>query len=652
MDYVPPLPKPGRMWKRKADFFKHFRTAASEAGENIKPLYDPSLPRGEAEDPDLSELNTALEVLVDVFPDVQPEVFREMLVSISEDSRLQVVTEHLLQKKAKWVNGRYWTPRKQEPTKVKNHDRTSIAISAHSNLEKQDLFRGQGYKRAVKQVFYQEFKNLSHSTIRGVLAEHNFSYTLARPVLQQLSSRSWRFSLTSFWTKHSPSSTAESHPYIVRQAGTNPEVRALPALRKTGSEELDRELYELFVRPIVAKIREDRIVTDYLVASEVNEAEAKEAEALFDCECCYTAVPFEMIATCDDGCHYLCLDCIRRTVNEALYGQGWARTADLARSTVRCFAPVTDECNGSVSADLVRRALLQGSTVEDAWLDFQNRITSETLLQSGLALQRCPLCSYAEIDEPPRLRLRHPMAVWQHITTRSSPATQIIFLSLFAALVALTLPLLIFAAVIWLGFRLIPPARNILSRSTIRVQRTRRGLRFRCQNPGCLQVSCTRCTAPWHDPHVCFESEKSSLRHAIEASATAAVKRTCPKCMLSFVKSSGCNKLVCNCGYTMCYICRNEITSKEGYGHFCQHFRPSGGRCGECERCDLYGDEDEEVAIRSAARQAELAWREQEGGKEGEDGDGARLMIDALVGRGKKEWYDDWLDAFLGAVLA
>lgn len=122
--------------------------------------------------------------------------------------------------------------------------------------------------------------------------------------------------------------------------------------------------------------------------------------------------------------------------------------------------------------------------------------------------------------------------------------------------------------------------------------------------------------------------------------------------MLSFVKSSGCNKLVCNCGYTMCYICRNEIASKEGYGHFCQHFRPSGGRCGECERCDLYGDEDEEAAIRNAAQQAELAWREKEGGKKGEDGDAARLMIDALVGRGKREWYDDWLDAILSAVLA
>lgn len=649
MDYVPALPKSGRVWKSKADFFKPFRTAASEAGENITPLYDPSLPRGEADEPDLGELNSALSALVDIFPDVQPEVFREMLVSISEDSRLQVVTEHLLQKKAKWVNGRYRTMRKQEPTKARKRDRMSASISAQGNVEREDLFRGQSYKKSVKQVFYQEFKNLSHSTIRGVLAEHNFSYTLTRPVLQQLSNRSWRFSLTSFWRKGSQSNTADDHPFIVKQPGTGPNGEAIPALRRTGNEELDHELYLLFVEPVITKQREDQLKADFITANELNEAEAEEVEALFDCECCYSSVSFEKIATCSDACHYLCLDCIRRTVSEALYGQGWARTANLELSTVRCFA--STECNGFMPASFVRRALHQGSSNEDVWHEFQTRVTNETLLQSGLPLQRCPSCSYAEIDEPPKFKLRHPMAIWHHITTKSSPAIQIILISLSAALIAFTIPLLILAAIIWLASRFLPRVRNILSKSITRVHKERRGLRFRCQNPSCLRITCTRCADPWRDPHICFESEKSSLRHAIEASATAAVKRTCPRCMLSFVKSSGCNKLVCNCGYTMCYICRNEISSKEGYGHFCQHFRPGGGRCGECERCDLYGDEDEEAAIRSAAQQAESAWREKEGGKTGEDGEAARLMIDALVGRGRREWYDDWLDAMFGAVL-
>lgn len=115
--------------------------------------------------------------------------------------------------------------------------------------------------------------------------------------------------------------------------------------------------------------------------------------------------------------------------------------------------------------------------------------------------------------------------------------------------------------------------------------------------------------------------------------------------------SCGCNKLVCNCGYTMCYICRGEITSKEGYSHFCQHFRPMGGRCSECERCDLYGDEDEGDAIKKAAEKAEKMWREKEGLEMGgQDEAATREMVDALVGR-KGKWWEEVLDAVLDAVL-
>jgi hypothetical protein len=171
-----------------------------------------------------------------------------------------------------------------------------------------------------------------------------------------------------------------------------------------------------------------------------------------------------------------------------------------------------------------------------------------------------------------------------------------------------------------------------------------------------------RCSALWRDPHTCFESEKTSLRTAIEASATAAIKRTCPRCLLSFVKDSGCNKMVCNCGYAMCYICRQEITAREGYAHFCQHFRPAGGRCTECHKCDLYGDEDEEKSIRMAVEEAEKAWREKDSGegKDGVDGPAAAValddeatkrMLEDVVGgsKGIGAVMERWLDAIVEA---
>ena len=603
-------------------------------------------------EPDLKELNSALLALVDMFPDVQPEVFREMLVSISEESRLQVVTEHLLMRKAKWVKSRYRTPgRTTSKSPKKSQALPDAAPVSHVPITDEDLFRSEGYRKAVKQVFYQEFSNLSKSTIRGVLAEQNSSYTLSRPILQQVAAKSWRFSFGQFWSRRSANDAADvkNHPFVTWQES------AAPAVLRTGNTELDHELHQLFVEPIITKQRQEREKLDFEIATALNDTEAEETEALFDCECCYSSVSFEKLAVCDAfDSHLLCLDCIKRTVNEALYGQGWSRAVDLDHATVRCFASA--DCSSSISQDLVRRALSQGTAEnEDVWHEFQVRITNEALLQSHLPYQRCPFCNYAELQEYPKPRLRRPLAIWNHMASRSPPAIQIMFLSFFMLLMLFTIPILILGVAIYTIISIIPPLARILDKSISRLQKRRQSQKFTCRHPSCSRSSCIKCAASWTDPHSCFESEKTSLRTAIETASSQAVKRTCPKCLLSFVKASGCNKLVCNCGYTMCYICRSEITAKEGYGHFCQHFRVNGGRCGECERCDLYGDEDEQVVIRRAGEEAERAWREREE-KSGKGGEGDRrqtqLMIDALVGEGKREWWEEWLDGVLDVLVA
>jgi len=645
MDYVPILrPSRAGAWRSKADFFRPFRS--TETGENITPLYDPTLVnQDQEEEPDLADLNTSLAALVELFPDVQPEVFREMLLSISKESRLQVVTEQLLKKKAMYVNGRL------RPTTGRGGDAT---VAAHSRVSQtrdedsllpEDTFRGENYRKAVKQLLYLEFKNLSHSTIRGVMAEHNDSYTLSRPTLQQLSAKSWRFSISALWTKKSPAGSVGDHAALHWHTDT-PGVDPLPSVKRTGSAVLDRELHDLFVEPLLVKRQQERIMADHLFANQLNEAEAEEVGAVFDCECCYSSVPFEQIATCNDGSHYLCFDCISRTTNEAVYGQGWARSADLERMTLRCFAPALQECQGAIPSGLVQRALS-----EDVWLAFQTRATSDAVTKSQLPLQRCPFCTYGEVDETPAPRLRNGRQIASHILQKSSRGVQGIFIGSLLLAFFLTIPFLLFASFIYLLSAIYPSTANILQQSWTRVYKRRRGLKFRCLNPECSKTSCTRCLTPWRDPHTCFETEKTSLRTAIESSATAAIKRTCPKCHLSFVKSSGCNKLVCNCGYTMCYVCRGEITSKEGYTHFCQHFRPHGGRCNECERCDLYGDEDEADAIRKAAVKAEKIWREKEGLEMGgQNEEATKAMVDALVGK-KGKWWEEMMDAVLDAVL-
>ena len=59
---------------------------------------------------------------------------------------------------------------------------------------------------------------------------------------------------------------------------------------------------------------------------------------------------------------------------------------------------------------------------------------------------------------------------------------------------------------------------------------------------------------------------------------TDAMIRACVKCGNRFFKEEGCNKMTCNCGQTMCYLCRQPI--EKGYTHFYgQGASPVKGKC-------------------------------------------------------------------------
>ncbi|PSK38155.1 hypothetical protein B9Z65_1346 [Elsinoe australis] len=296
---------------------------------------------------ELQQLNDCLQLLIEVFPDVQIEVFREMLLNVSKESRVEVVTEHLLKDKGRWVRGRYKTiakdkvrPGKTGP-KEADGDTTSVA--------RKEAFRSRAYRQAVKTACYAEFKGLSHATIKAVLAEHNSSYTASRPVLYQLSTKSWRYYLSSLWSKKKDESVmSQSHPLINWQTPYGEDGPKIPFLRQTDSNELNNELYETLIAPIMTEAARKRIKQDVQFAIKLNEAEATTHDALFECECCYSSVVFEEISSCSSGEHMICFQCIRFAINEALYGQGWAKTVDVDRMAVRCLAPSGNGCEAHI----------------------------------------------------------------------------------------------------------------------------------------------------------------------------------------------------------------------------------------------------------------------------------------------------------------
>ncbi|KIX02296.1 uncharacterized protein Z518_08235 [Rhinocladiella mackenziei CBS 650.93] len=544
----------------------------------------------EDEDEDTSvSMNKDLLVLADFFPDVKTEVLRELLLRFDGDSRLPICTEQLYKYKGEWAKGRFNLP-------PRGLDET---------LPTEELFRTKAYIDAVKWTVGREFNGLSKSTIDAVLAEVNFSYTNARPTLQGLASKSWKIALTSIFKKRKPRDEAPS--ILLDKTRIEP---GGPRLLATGSEELDRELSGLFMRPVQSREPKDQQAIDFELAHALNLKEAEEAGALFECQVCYNDVTFEDVSVCTQSDHTVCLDCVRRTLHEAIFGQGWARSVSVEHGTLKCLA--IDNCDGCIPQDLVHRAALLEKSGSETWARFEDRLAEHSLRQSALPVIRCPFCSYAEAEQiydretASRLtwRIRKPPDI--------CPLTFILLLELLPTILFLLIPfLLLFPNFFLTTFYTSLNHLALQSRTT----------RFVCRRASCSRKSCLKCLKPWHDPHVCHEPLILSLRTTVEAARTAAIKRTCPRCGTNFVKSSGCNKLTCVCGYSMCYLCRKNIGKAgsnseggEGYRHFCEHFRPTPGlKCGECDKCDLYQAEDEDEQVRRAGEEAERRWREKEG---------------------------------------
>ncbi|ETN47138.1 uncharacterized protein HMPREF1541_01328 [Cyphellophora europaea CBS 101466] len=544
------------------------------------------------EDARTRSMNKDLHILAGFFPDVQIEVIRELLNRFDGDSRLQICTEQLYRFKGEWAAGR-----QQNPPRTPGAD-----------IPADQLFRAQAYIDATTRILTLEFRSSSKGSISAVLAEVNNSYSKARPILFNIANKTkWAmFTQAIGWKRKR---TVEDAPSVLFEK-THPE-SGPPQLNLSGNAALDAELEELFVKPALRQKADEQEIQDRGLAERLNETEATAAEALFECEVCYNDVPFENVSTCTTAEHNVCLDCVRRTLHEAIYGQGWHQSVSVEHGTLKCLS--TSDCDGRIPAFLVQRAILPQPSGPNTWATFEARLFEASVQTTDMSLVRCPFCSYAEAEKP-----------LTHVTARSfrwslrRPAlpaiTLILLMELIPAILFLLAPLLLFFPNYF---------RRLFYTAVAHIAHRNRRTRFTCLNDSCGRSSCLVCFKAWHDPHICHEPLIVSLRTSVEAARTAAVKRVCPRCGTAFVKSSGCNKLTCVCGYSMCYLCRANIgkagaagnaEGAEGYRHFCEHFRPNAGRkCTECDKCDLYREEDEDEAVRRAGELAEQEWREREG---------------------------------------
>lgn len=593
--------------------FPALSSSSSSDAKNADYIYHESqIPPPSPLPPDLRDLNNSLDALAAIFPDVQVEVFREMLASFDQESRLAVVADMLLKNRVGWVKGRWRSNTVSHP----HPDKRTATVAPG------EAYRRPEYKAAARSLAWSEFKGLSRSTINAVLAEYNYSYLDARRTLVDLSQKSWRFTLSSillYRRKPVSSTEAETHPLVIwRSTGQG---SIVPSLKSTGNPELDRDLFEELILPLQRSAREKMETEDQELATAINLEEAEAQNEMHECCCCFIDSPFEDFTACNTNAHMICVRCVQHAINEALFGQGWAQSINTRTGTLRCPAvPTTasaDSCDGCIPSDQMYRAMLTGKKGAEIMLKLEQRLADHSLSASGLPVVRCPFCDYAEVNDlylaPPELQLRvkveslHAIALITALGVICAPIVLLVtLLSLFFAL--------LFSSKQTFGDRVVAEFRAALTRH----QRRRRGLRFQCESPTCGRPSCLSCGKAWVDIHVCHESSLVALRTQVEQAMSMAVKRVCPRCNASFVKTAGCNKMTCQCGYKMCYVCRRDIGGKEGedagYQHFCQHFRPQGDArpCQSCNKCNLWQKEDTEAVLQKAKADVERKWRETE----------------------------------------
>lgn len=603
----------------------------SGSSPSCPPRQAPSICGEEA----LANRNQTMQQLTSIFPHVMPIVFREMIATNTADSSpLLAVADQLLHDPDRWVQGR-WKVNLQQTgfvQDIRQQERIKLAVSPN------EQFRREGYKKAVRQALSQEFRSLHKSTIDAVTAETNYSYTRARPVLQGIEAKSWRRVFRNIFRRRQRRSaeaeeTLDDHYMLVWSGppNRNGNTTLVPMLRATSDPELKQELEEKILGPILEREKTKQEEMDSSLALLMNESEARDAGALYECECCFHEATFERIAFCDMSGHISCFSCLCRAFTEALYGQGWGRNIDHERGLVRCLAPSSHQaCTGCIPFDVAQRAIVHDLGMKQ-WLQFELSMAKEALIKSRLPLIHCPFCSYAEIDErSDTLELSQYRLITTHLTK-----------SIFLGLLALFLLPLLQGIILLQRVFAQDPHPHITTMIFISLRSlysskypTRR---FLCRSPTCALPSCISCRKIWCDPHMCYESTALSLRTTIESARTAALKRTCPYCGLSFIKESGCNKLTCRCGHTMCYLCRQSLgrfSGGEAYVHFCQHFRPAGGRCEACDKCDLYQADDEETLVNKAGEKAEKEWRKR-GGMDAMEG----MVYDDLEPR---QWVEQW----------
>jgi hypothetical protein len=417
-------------------------------------------------------------------------------------------------------------------------------IDAGEPLAATQLVRARPYQRAVQDRLTKRFLGVVDTRhIGAVLRQKNYDYVACETELLRMAG--------------DPAFAPWRVFHTIRRLFTRPG----PPIgdrdwRSEREAELRRELLAIDVA--------GRAAEDEARARQLNTTEAERSGATLECGCCYALLAGEDCVACPDG-HVVCRDCLRRGVEEAAHGT--------SRSDgIRCLSSEGDDCRFDYADALLGRVL-----APDLYAALQRRAADAALdaalrAAPGMTVVRCAYCCNAALN-----RQGGP---WRSLWA-SAPAVTLALAPLLALLhVALLLIMLLLPPLLVSSTTsrlpplkqnplrlpanpvciLVEPARAaglVADYLTYvwRIATTERHSVFRCP---CRRATCMLCERGWYAGHECADAS-NGLRLAVERAMSGAqralvvcptsplarseaVKRTCQRCSLAFVKDEGCNK--------------------------------------------------------------------------------------------------------------
>ncbi|GAA99616.1 uncharacterized protein L969DRAFT_94067 [Mixia osmundae IAM 14324] len=492
------------------------------------------------------------------------------------------------------------------------------AVKTRRRLTHHDLLHSVEYEEEALELLARCYPREWRSTLRRGLLDHN-AFVPAHAALA-----------SSIASRPVPLITRALRTFGFARTLPPPAATDLPRHEDIGDAQLRGEV-QVATRERTQREKEAQELARRTALS----GRAVAARSAVECSCCAEDVAPGTALACTGRSHTLCINCIIRQIQEITHGT--ARLDELLRCQLAlpCFGSA--DCTGR----LARRDL--EAVLPERILAALRRRIDERCLQElttelrrrGEALITCPFCPYSEIGRTESLAMLLPFYAPLPSSAGFGAVMIVTAVSFYALLPILLIYLLGYGLLLVTpssseSFTLLHPLQATAEigdklRAALKQRETiayTPRLVCRNVNPGghghfptagdamyCGVTTCLLCCNLWQDGHICPRDRADDMRISIEKAMDEAIKRSCPTCHTPAVKDGGCNRLRCpRCSQVYCCVCLTPI-NREGYRHFCQHFRRLPGQpCDECESCELYRmPSDRELALAAAAR-ARRAW--------------------------------------------